>query len=77
MNVLIRIQYCRWGGNPKDNWAWEGIVMKEGDGMRVGDGWDYDLKEHLIQKCLNKGYDYEVVRYKRNGQIQVVETNQI
>jgi len=70
--VLIHIRYCSWGGHPKDRSLWEGIVAREGDGLQVGWGWDYGTKQYLIDKCKESGYDFEVHRYKRNGEIEVV-----
>lgn len=73
--VLIHIRYCRWGGHPKDNKWWEGIVARAGDGLSVGDGWDYDTKDMLIKKCKQLGYEYQVLKYKRNGQIEIVQSS--
>ncbi len=73
--VLIHIRYCRWGGHPKDNKWWEGIVARAGDGLSVGDTWDYDTKDMLIKKCKQLGYEYQVLKYKRNGQIEIVQSS--
>lgn len=71
---LIHIRYCRWGGHPKDNRLWEGVVGRPGDGLTMGEGWDYDSKKNLISKCRKLGYAYQVHRYKRTGGYEVVET---
>lgn len=72
---LIHIRYCSWGGHPKDRWMWEGVVARDGDGLKTGDGWDYGTKQYLINRCNDLQYDFEVHKYKRNGQIEVVQSS--
>lgn len=74
-SVLIQIRFCNWGGHPRDNRMWEGIVAVPGDGLEKNDGWDYDSKEHLIEECKKYGYEYEVLRYKHNGKIEIIESS--
>lgn len=74
-SVLIQIRYCNWGGHPRDNRLWEAIVAVPGDGLERNHGWGYDTKEHLIEECKKYGYEYEVLRYKRNGKIEIVESS--
>lgn len=74
-SVLIQIRYCNWGGHTRDNRMWEGIVAVPGDGLGKNNGWDYGSKEYLIEECKKYGYEYEVLRYKRNGKIEIIESS--
>jgi len=73
-SVLIQIRYCNWGGHPRDNRMWEGIVAVPGDGLGKNNGWDYGSKKYLIEECKKYKYEYEILRYKRNGKIEIVES---
>lgn len=72
---LILIRYASWGGHPKDNKLWEGIVLKAGDGLLVGDAWDYNKRDKLIEDCLSKGYAFIAISHKRNGAKVITSTN--
>lgn len=74
-SALIQIRYCWWGKHPHDNRFWEGIVAVPGDGLEVGHAWDYGTKKQLIEECKKCGYEYEIIRYKRNGKVEIIESS--
>lgn len=42
--------------------------------MGKNNGWDYGSKKYLIEECKKYKYEYEILRYKRNGKIEIVES---
>lgn len=64
--IIIRYPF-NWGGKIQDRRFWEARI--EGD----SDIWDYDSKENLKRKAEEKGYNWKVLRYHKNGEISVVE----
>lgn len=48
-------------------WAWSGIFTD------TLEAFDYDTKNGLIESCKKYGYNYEVIKQKRNGERVVVQ----
>lgn len=64
---MVKIRYNWWGNANIKNRVWEAILPN-------GDVLDYGSISRLIRVCEEEGYDWQVLRYHRNGKISVMKS---
>ena len=67
--VTLVIFYNSWGNANIKNRHW---IAKMEHSKEL---YDYGSKQFLIDNALQDGYNYKVLKHKRNGEIIVVESN--
>ena len=78
LKTVIDTRYSWWCLHYGDRKLWQAIVSKSDDGSEeVGKVWDYGPKDYLVEQCVSQGYGYRVLRYKKNGKIEIREDKSV